>query len=295
MTNDPPSGGALALPAPAKINLFLRVRRRRADGYHDLETEFQFLKFADTLHFQTHPKTALSTPNQPRIQRVDRHDFALPADDLTIRAARLLQTAHPQRAQVGVTITLHKVIPPGSGLGGGSSNAATTLLALNHLWRLGLNRAQLAAVGLQLGADVPVFIRGHAAHASGVGERLTPTTPPEQWLCVCLPVCGVSTAGVFSGLPVSGEPQGGGEQGDRPDEKRGNDLEAITARHHPEVADALARLRRFGEAYMSGSGGAVYAGFAQRGQAEHAAAGIPPAYQPFVTQSINRHPLLDFA
>ena len=169
----------MEFPAPAKINRFLRVLGRRADGYHQLETLFQFLEFADTLSFETLA--------QPRIRRIDRHDFELPEADLSICAAKLLQATVPEAAGRGVTITLRKVIPPGSGLGGGSSNAATTLLALNHLWQLGLTRRRLAALGLQLGADVPVFVHGRAARASGIGEVLAPcaTPPPPSGGCAC--------------------------------------------------------------------------------------------------------------
>ena len=286
MTRDnlTPAAAPMELPAPAKINRFLRVIGRRADGYHQLETLFQFLEFADTLSFETLA--------QPRIRRIDRHDFELPEADLSICAAKLLQATVPEAAGCGVTITLRKVIPPGSGLGGGSSNAATTLLALNHLWQLGLTRRRLAALGLQLGADVPVFVHGRAALASGIGEVLAPCNPDpaERWLCVCLPPVTVSTARVFS------HPQLRPESQTRDPDETGNDLEPVTTLLYPEVAAALAHLRRYGDARLSGSGAAVYAEFDSRAQATRAAeaaAQLPGDFRGIVTRSVNRHPLLD--
>ena len=280
---DSSSATTLELPAPAKINRFLRVTGQRADGYHQLETLFQFLEFSDTLRFQV--------SEQPHIRRRDQHDFELPEDDLTVRAARLLQATVPEAAGRGVTITLHKAIPPGSGLGGGSSNAATTLLALNHLWQLGMSRSRLADLALQLGADVPVFVRGRAARATGIGEVLEPCDPAEQWLCVCLPPVNVSTARVFS------HPQLQRNNPARPPDEcadTGNDLEPVTALLYPQVAAALAHLRLHGEARLSGSGAAVYASFDSRKQAEHAATQLPNTLPGFVTRSRNHHPLVDF-
>ncbi len=218
-------------------------------------------------------------------------------DDLCVRAARLLQAVVPEAAGRGVTITLHKTIPPGSGLGGGSSNAATTLLALNHLWQLRLTRERLAALGLQLGADVPVFVHGRAARASGIGEVLVPCDPAEQWLCVCLPPVNVSTARVFSHPQLRRTaPPPAPPPGDLDPDKTGNDLEPVTALLYPQVADALAQLRRYGNARLSGSGAAVYAGFDSRKQAEHAAAQLPGDLRglSIITRSRNRHPLVDF-
>ncbi len=284
----------MQLPCPAKINRFLRLLGKRADGYHELETQFQFLQFADTLRFETR------TP--PAIRRVDRHPFALPKEDLSIRAAKLLQATYPQTRAHGVTITMHKVIPPGSGLGGGSSNAATTLLALNHLWQLGLTRRQLAELGLQLGADVPLFVHGRAAFARGVGEVLTPFDAHEQWLCVGLPPVQVRTAEVFA-QPQLMRTHVNTRNSDydydyKYDRDRGspptaNDLEPITTRLYPPIGAALACLRRYGEARMSGSGGAVYASFASRRQARQVAAQLPEELHAVVTKTVNRHPLLD--
>lgn len=277
------SAAALDLPAPAKINRFLRVIGQRADGYHQIETQFQFLDFADSLRFENAPA--------PHIRRIDQHHYNLPKDDLIIRAARLLQaedaTATATASTRGAVITLHKKIPPGSGLGGGSSNAATTLLALNQLWQLGLSRARLAELGAQLGADVPLFVGGRAALASGIGDLLKPCAPAEQWLCVCLPPVQVSTAEVFA------HPNLARASADAP-HPTGNDLEPITTLLHREVADALTHLRRYGDAQMSGSGAAVYVGFDSRAQAEQAVAQLPDHLPGFASRACNRHPLLDF-
>ncbi|MDD9874470.1 MAG: 4-(cytidine 5'-diphospho)-2-C-methyl-D-erythritol kinase [Gammaproteobacteria bacterium] len=272
----------LQLPAPAKINRFLHVLGRRADGFHRLETLFQLLQWADRLGF--------GVLEQPHIRRIDRHPFHLPEADLCVRAAQLLQAACPPAAGRGVTITLTKTIPPGSGLGGGSSNAATTLLALNHLWQLGLTRARLAQLGLQLGADVPLFIYGRAALAGGVGEVLKACEPAEKWLLICVPPVEVSTARVFAHLRADGP--GGDDLSDRA--PNGNDLEAVTARLYPEVGQVLAWLRRHGDARMSGSGGAVYAEFNSRAEAGSAASALPDGWNGRVTRALNRHPLADF-
>ena len=260
-------------PAPAKINLYLHVRARRADGMHELDTHFQFLDFADELQFDIGARG---------IRRMDRHDFELPDDDLCVRAAKLLR-AEAGGGERGAIITLHKIIPPGSGLGGGSSNAATTLLALNQLWKLNLPRARLAELALQLGADVPLFVHGNAARAGGVGEKLTPAAADEKWLCLCLPPVAVSTARVFAHWRP-GDTEKTAEQK--------NDLENAATGLYPEVADALARMRRHADARMSGSGGAVYASFDTRAQAERAAAQLPEIPS-VITRSRNIHPLRD--
>jgi 4-diphosphocytidyl-2-C-methyl-D-erythritol kinase len=177
-----PAGASGPWPAPAKLNLFLHITGHRADGYHDLQTLFQFLTLADWLYFEPDA--------QGRFRRVGGVAGVAEADDLCLRAARLLQAATGTRA--GVTVYLDKRIPAGGGLGGGSSDAATTLRVLSRLWKLDLDISALAALGLQLGADVPVFVHGHAALAEGVGERLTPLDPPQPWYLVLNPA--VTTA-----------------------------------------------------------------------------------------------------
>jgi len=323
------STAALQLPAPGKINRYLRVLGRREDGFHEIETQFQFVAWADRLTFE-----ALDSP---QIRRIDRHDFALPAEDLCVRAARLLQAECPAAAGRGAVITARKTIPPGSGLGGGSSNAATTLLALNRLWQLGLSRDRLAELGLRLGADVPLFVRGRAALARGIGEKLTPQAPPEKYLCICIPAA-VSTARVFAefrpadcggdnrgdrdnsgdrdpagpgnpGNSGSGDAAGHGDNsgnfGDHDNSSdrgesdaaapAGNDLESAATRLYPAIGDALAQLRSRGmNAHLTGSGGAIFAEFNSRAEANHAAAALPDNLPARVTPTLNRHPLADF-
>ena len=304
------STAALQLPAPGKINRYLRVLGRREDGFHEIETQFQFIAWADRLTFE-----ALDSP---QIRRIDRHDFALPAEDLCVRAARLLQAECPTAAGRGALITARKTIPPGSGLGGGSSNAATTLLALNRLWQLGLPRDRLAELGLRLGADVPLFVRGRAALARGIGEKLTPQTPAEKYLCICIPAA-VSTARVFAEFRPADcgnrDNSGSGDAAGRGDNSgnsgnldnssdhgesdaaapTGNDLESAATRLYPAIGDALAQLRSRGmNAHLTGSGGAIFAEFNSRAEANRAAAALPNHLPARVTPTLNRHPLADF-
>ena len=278
--------GELWLPAPAKINLFLHVLGRRPDGYHRLQTLYQFLHFADQLHFKP-------TAN-PGIRRIDLHPYALPDEDLIMRAAtRLNGLRRPaEQAAGGVDIRLQKAIPPGTGIGGGSSNAATTLIGLNRLWNLQLERNQLMQIGLELGADVPVFLFGHAAWGDGIGERLQPCAPDESWYCLLLPPVAVSTAAIFacptlcrSHTPVSWQDYLRGTCG--------NDLQAVTCAHYPQVAAGLKLLSAFGPARMSGSGSGLFLRCADQPAARRIAAQIPPAYRPMAVKSGNRHPLAE--
>ena len=275
----------MELPAPGKINLNLRVLGARADGMHRLVTRFQFIELADALRFEL--------TRNARIARVDRHRFNLPEEDLIVRAAKLLQTcAVKQNNLPGVVVTLDKKFPPGGGLGGGSSNAATTLLALNYLWRLNKTRDELAAIGLQLGADVPMFIHARAGVARGVGELITPQDAAENWLCIVLPDAAVSTARVFDAWDRAAPSQCMAD----------NELESIACNLYPPVGDALACFNKYlgkyrgarGKARMSGSGAAVYAAFDSRAQAMQIADNLPRALNATVTRARNRHPLLDF-
>lgn len=244
-------------PAPAKLNLFLHITGRRADGYHDLQTVFQFLDYADELRF-TPRKDGLITavPTLPDV---------VPAANLIVRAAHLLQaTAKINR---GVDIELTKRIPMGGGLGGGSSNAATTLVALNRLWELHYSVGQLARLGLSLGADVPVFIQGHAAWAEGIGEQLTSVSLKEPWYLVIVPPCRVSTQAIFAAADLT--------RNSKPITIAdflaglcGNDCEALVARRYPEVADALRWLGQYAKARMTGTGGCVFAAFDDEADAQ---------------------------
>lgn len=271
-------------PAPAKLNLFLHVVGRRQDGMHMLQTVFRFLDHGDTLRFtpRTDERIELATP-LPGVPA---------AVDLTVRAARALRAATGNKQ--GVDIHIDKNLPLGAGLGGGSSNAATTLLALNQLWQTGLSSAQLQQLGLQLGADVPIFIHGQAAFAEGVGERFTPVHLPPAWYLVLTPPLSVSTAAIFAApelrrdtprlLPAYWHPGLGG-----------NDLEAVACQRHPVIAEYLAWLRQFAPARMTGSGASVFAEFDDLNTARQTYARLPADMQGFLARGLDHNPALDNA
>jgi 4-diphosphocytidyl-2-C-methyl-D-erythritol kinase len=268
-------------PAPAKLNLFLHVTGRRPDGYHELQTVFQFLDYGDELEFE--PATDGRICHREAVAGVE-------ADrELCIRAARLLQPMAP--AGRGVGIRLRKRLPLGGGLGGGSSDAATTLVALNHLWGLGLSTDRLAALGLQLGADVPVFVHGHAAWAEGVGERLTAVELPEPWYVVLVPPAQVSTAAIFADPELTRDSPPITIRAFREGAGR-NDLEPVVRRHYPEVGKALDWLRQYGPARMTGSGACVFLQVADRAEAEQILAQRPRGCDGFTARGVNRSPLL---
>lgn len=268
-------------PAPAKLNLFLHITGQRPDGYHELQTLFQFLTVGDWLYFDIHCGNDVSLHGTPA---------GVPeADDLCVKAARLLRET--TGCVSGVTIYNDKRLPPGSGLGGGSSDAATTLLVLNRLWQLGLETRQLAELGLGLGADIPVFIHGHAAWAEGVGEILTPVTPPEGWFLVVIPPISVSTADIFSNAELTRD----SPRMKIPDLLSGfgrNDCETLVRRRHPEVAEALDWLAQFSPARMSGTGGSVFAAFDSDVDARLVADQLPDGWESFIARGVNRSPLL---
>lgn len=269
-------------PAPAKINLFLHVVGRREDGYHLLQTVFCFLDYGDTLSFEVLPESDVILDNPLP---------GVPADkDLTVRAARLLQQA--TGCTQGARIHLEKRLPMGGGLGGGSSDAATTLLALNQLWQTGLSRAALEVLGLQLGADVPIFVHGHAAFAEGVGEAFTDVQLPEAWYLVLVPTVAVPTQAIFTApdlcrntpvIDVDAWKLGQGH----------NDLEPVACRLFPEVAACLDLLRPFSVPRMSGSGACVFAEFPTENSALSAQLALPKGVRSFVARGIKQHPLLD--
>jgi len=249
----------LAAPAPAKLNLFLHVTGRRPDGYHELETVFQLIDLQDRVHLRLRPDGAIV-----RIGGLP----GVPAEaDLVVRAARLLQAASGTR--LGAEIALDKTIPMGGGLGGGSSDAATVLMSLDRLWRLGWPAARLAELGLALGADVPFFLFGRTALARGVGERLTPIDLPDCWFVVVAPPVSVPTAAVFSAADLTRDTEPLKISGLSRDDwiwQARNDLEPVVMRRYPEVAAALASLREAARAVgldpararMSGSGACVF-------------------------------------
>ncbi len=267
-------------PAPAKLNRFLHIVGRRADGYHLLQTAFQFIDYCDYLRFEVRADGA-----------IHRHGEVLgvtAAEDLTVRAADLLKQA--AGITRGVTIHLEKRLPIGGGLGGGSSDAATTLVALNHYWRAGLSIPQLAALGLRLGADVPVFVYGRAAWAEGIGEALTPMAMDEPWFVVLVPPCTVATATIFedpkltrNSKPITIPDFTAG--------KGGNDCEAVVYGRYPEVAAAAAWLERHGEARLTGTGACVFAAFSDKANAERVAEQAPKAMFGFVARGLNNSPL----
>ena len=266
--------------APAKLNLFLHIVGRRPDGFHLLQTAFQFIDLCDTLCFDI--------TRDGRIERT-RELTGVPAEqDLTVRAAILLQ--HTTGTAYGARITCDKHIPLGGGLGGGSSDAATTLVALNHLWNTGQSVEQLAQLGLRLGADVPVFVHGHAAWAEGVGEILTPITPPEPWYVVVHPRCHVSTAEIFN-LPELTRNTSPIKIRDFLVGEGRNDCENPVRARYPAVAAALDWLANYSSAYMTGTGACVFAAFSTEARAREVAALLPPQWDGFVAQGLNRSPL----
>ena len=275
-----PASASGPWPAPAKLNLFLHITGQRADGYHELQTLFQFLTVGDWLYFDIQGGDVCLSGTPAGVPA---------AEDLCVKAARLLleTTDHA----LGVTIYNDKRLPPGSGLGGGSSDAATTLIVLNQLWQLGLETSHLAELGLRLGADVPVFVHGHAAWAEGVGEILTPVTPPERWFLVVIPPVSVSTADIFSDTELTRDTP----RMKIPDLLSScgkNDCEALVSRRYPEVAAALDWLGRYAPARMSGTGGSVFAAFDSQANAQLVADQLPEGWKSFTARGINRSPLL---
>ena len=278
-------------PAPAKLNLFLHVIGRRADGYHLLETVFQLIDFCDLLHF--------TCREDGSIRRLTPVEGVPGPDDLTVRAAQLLkETAEKQKglSVPGVDIEIEKQIPSGGGLGGGSSDAATTLLVLNRLWGCGFSTGELIGLGVELGADVPFFLFQQNAFAEGIGEKLTPVQTPGGWFVVIKPPVTVSTGLIFqsSELTRNTEPitmkiypnfcdpyiQAGR-----------NDLQAVASSLFPEIQEALNDLGQYGNARMTGSGACVFARFETEDAAKGVAAGLSGRWDVMVVRSLQRHPL----
>jgi 4-diphosphocytidyl-2-C-methyl-D-erythritol kinase len=280
--------GERAWPAPAKLNLFLHILGRRADGYHELQTCFQFLDWCDELEFVVR--------GDGRIVRKHGAAGVAAEEDLCVRAARALQTA--AGCDQGADIALTKRIPLGAGLGGGSSDAATTLVALNALWKLGWPVDRLAELGLRLGADVPVFVRGQAAFGEGVGERLTPLlgqdAPGELNYLILKPNVAISTAAVFQDpeltrnsapITIAGFLTG----------RVQNDCEAVVRRRHPVVGTALDWLAQFGSPRLTGTGACVFLGFESSARCNELLAAVPPEFEAWAARGMNESPLLSRA
>jgi len=256
------------------------VTGRRADGYHELQTLFQLIDLEDTI--------TLAPRADGRIERRSGPAAIAAADDLAVRAAQALKEASATAS--GADIEVRKRIPLGAGLGGGSSDAATTLLALNELWGCGLSLAELGQLGLQLGADVPVFIQGFSAWAEGVGERLTPVTLPERWYVIIYPGVSISTRDVFQSAELTRNSplitiraffESGGH----------NDCESVVRARAPQVGEALEWLGRAGSAHLSGTGSCVFTARASAADAERLAAQVPDRWRSFVARGLNTSPL----
>lgn len=268
--------------APAKLNLFLHVTGRRGDGYHTLQTAFVFLDYADRMAFEINDSGEIT-----RIDIAGDVKVELPESDLCLSAARLLQ-AHCGVEQ-GARISLQKNIPAGAGLGGGSSDAATTLIALNRLWKLNISVDELIQLGRQLGADVPVFLHGENTLAEGIGDIFQPLIVPQQAFCVLIPQIHVSTEQVFSDSSLTRDTPIKTIRGSLPPGLR-NDLEAVTCRRYPPVDEALKWLRQFGDARMSGTGASVFLACDSLEAAERILHQRPEGVDGFVAHSLLCHP-----
>ena len=281
-------------PAPAKLNLFLHVTGRRPDGYHLLQSVFQLIGRCDMLHFDLR--------DDGRIVRTSEVPGVPEDQDLIVRALRLLADAYARRhgrAAPGIDVAIDKILPMGGGLGGGSSDAATALMVANHLWQAGLSRAELMALGLPLGADIPFFLFGETAFAEGVGESLQAVPGPDCWYVVIEPGVAVPTPAIFGArdltrdtkpvtisdfsrhLSDQSDPAGFGK----------NDLQAVAVRLFPPVAEAVEWLGRYGRARMTGSGACVFCAFSSESEADQVLAKVPGVWNAWKAKSLNSHPL----
>lgn len=275
----------ITLPAPAKLNLFLHIVGKRPDGYHELQTLFQFLDYSDQITFTL-------TPDQPGVRLAESIPGVTDEDNLIIRAAGALARL-AGKTLPGVTLSIDKRLPMGGGLGGGSSNAATTLVGLNRLWQLNLGEDELAGIGLTLGADVPVFVRGRAAFGEGIGDILTPAEPPEDWFVVLKPDCEINTGKIFSqqGLTrdtpkITIRPAFEGDAS-----RYRNDCEDIVRKLYPEVRQSLDWLSQFGPARLTGTGACIFGRFPTESAARIIWESKPSGITGFVAKGVNYSPL----
>ncbi|MDO6441175.1 4-(cytidine 5'-diphospho)-2-C-methyl-D-erythritol kinase [Marinobacter sp. 2_MG-2023] len=276
---------SITLPSPAKLNLFLHIVGRRPDGYHELQTLFQFLDYGDDI-------TLSLSPAQTGVRLENPVPGVPDEDNLIMKAAHALAEKASEELP-GVSIAIEKRLPMGGGLGGGSSNAATTLLGLNHLWKLGLGLDELAETGLALGADVPVFVRGHAAFGEGVGEKLTPAFPPEDWFVVLKPACNINTGKIFSAQGLTrNTPRikiAPAFEGDA--SRYRNDCEDVVRRLYPEVNQSMEWLTKFGPARLTGTGACIFGRFPTESAARIIWESKPSGITGFVAKGVNVSPL----
>lgn len=272
---------SIALRAPAKINLFLHITGQRSDGYHELQTAFQFLELSDQLIFSTTADSAITLYGDTQ--------GIITEDNLIYRAAIALRAASD--THIGARIDVQKSLPMGGGIGGGSSDAASTLLALNKLWRTGLSLDNLATIGVQLGADVPVFVHGQAAFAEGVGERLQPIDLPEPWYLLLKPDCSVATGQIFSQQELTRNTSPiriaaflSGAARTR------NDCLPVVTKLYPQVEQAMAWLSEFADPFLTGTGACIFAAFGTEEAANAVQRQIPPHWQGFVAKGRNESP-----
>lgn len=269
----------LTLPSPAKLNLFLHITGRRPDGYHELQTLFQLLDYGDQLSYTLRDDDNITL--HPAIEGVNYDE------NLIVQSAKLLR--QETGSHQGVDITLKKILPMGGGLGGGSSNAATTLLALNKLWSLELSIDKLAELGQRLGADVPVFVRGHSAWAEGIGEQLQALNIPECWYLVVKPACNIATAEIFSNKQLTRNTSAITiaavfEEGHR------NDCEPVAKALYPEIDQALKWLGKYSQAQLTGTGACIFARFADKASAQQVYDELPAELTGFIARGVNQSP-----
>ncbi|GGY08496.1 4-(cytidine 5'-diphospho)-2-C-methyl-D-erythritol kinase [Paludibacterium paludis] len=279
----PMTQALLSFPAPAKLNLGLKVTGRRSDGYHLLETVFHFLDYGDTVQIRIRDDGLVERSSELA---------GVPAEqDLVVRAARLLQSF--TGTGLGATIHVEKRIPMGGGLGGGSSDAATVLMALNHLWGTGVDRDTLMGLGVRLGADVPVFIFGNSAFATGIGELLTPIDVPPMWYCVFHPGVNVPTAEIFSSKLLTRDSAPSIMPILETTQRRRNDLQSVVCDRYPAVSELLNELKEYGLPLMTGSGSCCFIEVESRSEADKVYRSMSGRYSGFVAKGMNCHPLKD--
>jgi len=271
----------VTLPAPAKLNLYLHITGRREDGYHLLETLFQFLDIYDELTFELTDKESVELISS---------DKQIPEHDNLVYKAAMALTPYKQEVRSGVKIRLNKKLPMGGGLGGGSSDAATTLLALNSLWNLNLTLNELETIGLKLGADVPVFVRGTACFAQGIGEHMSPAAPQENWYLVLVPDVHVSTAAIFNHPDL---PRSTPSVANEPElwQNYHNDCEKLVCELYPQVAKLRDWLLKYAPSRMTGTGACVFAAFTTKAEAAQVLAKLPENYHGFIARGCNISPV----